>query len=109
MGYGSDGEADDIVDRAQAEVYAVTERRTSEDYLPLSDIMEGTLDEIEAIVSRGVQMVGVPTGFAHMNDRTNGLHRGHLIVVAARPTTGKALALDTPLPTPHGWTMMRDE
>src|SRR5690625_4461671 len=53
MGYGSDGEADDIVDRAQAEVYAVTERRTSEDYLPLSDIMEGTLDEIEAIGSRG--------------------------------------------------------
>ena len=108
MGYGSDGEADDIVDRAQAEVYAVTERRTSEDYLPLSDIMEGTLDEIEAIGSRGGQMVGVPTGFADMDDLTNGLHPGQLIVVAARPAIGKALALDTPLPTPHGWTTMGD-
>jgi replicative DNA helicase len=45
----SNGDADDVVDQAQAEVYAVTERRISEDYLPLSEIMEGTLDEIDAI------------------------------------------------------------
>ena len=36
MGYATDGgEVDDIVNNAQAEVYAVTERRTVEDYLPL--------------------------------------------------------------------------
>jgi replicative DNA helicase len=106
MGYGGDGEADDIVDRAQAEVYSVTDRRTSEDYLPLGDIMEGTLDEIEAIGSRGGQMVGVPTGFADLDALTNGLHPGQMIVIAARPAIGKALALDTQLPTPTGWTTM---
>src|SRR5918996_46015 len=63
MGYSGDGGGDPNVDRAQAEVYSVTDRRTSEDYLPLSAIMEGTLDEIEAIGSRGGEMVGVPTGF----------------------------------------------
>ena len=31
---------------------------------------------------------------------TNGLHPGQMIVIAARPGLGKALALDTPLPTP---------
>ena len=40
MGYAGEGHVDDIVDRAQAEVYAVTERRTAEDYAPLSAIME---------------------------------------------------------------------
>src|SRR5215475_2057485 len=41
MGYGGDGsEADDIVDRAQAELYSVTERRTGDDYLPLSEVMQ---------------------------------------------------------------------
>jgi len=104
MGYGGDGDADDIVDRAQAEVYGVTDRRTSDDYLPLGDVMEGTLDEIEAIGSRGGQMVGVPTGFTDLDALTNGLHPGQMIVVAARPAIGKALALDTPLPTPTGWT-----
>ena len=39
---------------------------------------------------------------------TNGLHPGQMIIVAARPGVGKALALDTPLPTPTGWTTMGD-
>ena len=108
LGYTGDGDADDIVDAAQAEVYAVTDRRTSEDYLPLSAIMEGTLDEIEAIGSRGGEMVGVPTGFADFDELTNGLHAGQMIVVAARPAVGKALAVETPLPTPDGWTTMGD-
>ncbi|NDL61131.1 replicative DNA helicase [Phytoactinopolyspora mesophila] len=95
MGYGGDGDADDIVDRAQAEVYAVTDRRASEDYAPLSDIMEGALDEIEAIGSRGGEMVGVPTGFADVDSLTNGLHPGQMIILAARPAVGKStLGLD---------------
>ncbi|MEU7000329.1 replicative DNA helicase [Nonomuraea sp. NPDC046570] len=107
FGYGGQNEeVDDLVDRAQAEIYKVTERRTSEDYAPLADIMPGALDELEAIGSRGGQMVGVPTGFQDLDSLTNGLHPGQMIVVAARPAIGKALALDTPLPTPTGWTTM---
>ncbi len=108
LGYAGDGEADELVDRAQAEVYGVTERRVSEDYLPLSDIMPGALDEIEAIGSHGGKMTGVPTGFADLDSLTNGLHAGQMVVIAARPAIGKALALDTPLATPDGWTTMGD-
>ncbi len=106
MGYAGEGQVDDVVDRAQAEVYAVTEKRSSEDYAPLSEIMEATLDEIEAISNRDGEMVGVPTGFADLDELTNGLHGGQMVIVAARPAMGKALALDTPLPTPTGWTTM---
>ncbi|MFC5823177.1 replicative DNA helicase [Nonomuraea insulae] len=96
FGYGGQNEeVDDLVDRAQAEIYKVTERRTSEDYAPLADIMPGALDELEAIGSRGGQMVGVPTGFADLDQLTNGLHPGQMIVVAARPAIGKStLGLD---------------
>jgi replicative DNA helicase len=95
LGYSGDGEADDLVDQAQAEVYAVTDRRVSEDYLPLSEIMPGALDEIEAIGSHGGRMTGVPTGFADLDALTNGLHPGQMIVIAARPALGKStLALD---------------
>ncbi len=105
-GYAGEGQVDETVDRAQAEVYGVTDKRTSEDYAPLSDIMEATLDEIEAISNRDGEMVGVPTGFADLDELTNGLHGGQMIIVAARPAVGKALAVDTPLPTPTGWTTM---
>ncbi|GAA2120160.1 replicative DNA helicase [Actinomadura alba] len=106
-GYAADGaDADAILDWAEAEVLSIAEKRTGEDYVPLSEIMPGALDEIEAIGSRGGQMVGVPTGFQDLDALTNGLHPGQMVIVAARPAMGKALALDTPLPTPDGWTTM---
>ena len=108
FGYAGDAEADDLVDRAQAEVYAITDHRVTEDYHSLADIMPGALDEIEAIGSRGGGLTGVPTGFADLDALTNGLHPGQMIVIAARPAVGKALALDTPLPTPTGWKTMGD-
>jgi replicative DNA helicase len=95
MGYGETGEVDDLVDRAQAEVYEVTDRRTSEDYAALSDLMGDALAEIEAISGRGGAMVGVPTGFRDLDSLTNGLHAGQLIMLAARPAIGKStLGLD---------------
>ena len=106
MSYAAEGDVDGIVDRAQAEVYSVTDKRTSEDYKSLSELMQPTMDEIEAIGSRGGQLAGVPTGFADLDELTNGMHPGQMIIIAARPGLGKALALDTPLPTPTGWTTM---
>ena len=95
MGYAGTGDVDDVVDRAQAEVYDVTDRRTSEDYLPLSAIMGDTLNEIEAISNHSGEMIGVPTGFEELDRITNGLHGGQMVIVAARPALGKStLGLD---------------
>jgi replicative DNA helicase len=95
FGYAGDADADDLVDRAQAEVYAVTDKRIAEDYHALSEIMPAALEEIEAIGAHGGGISGVPTGFADLDSLTNGLHPGQMIVVAARPAVGKsALALD---------------
>jgi replicative DNA helicase len=101
LGYGGNegevggGEVDEIVDRAQAELYEVTERRTSEDYVVLEDLLQPTMDEIDAIAASGGQAAGVPTGFADFDRLTNGLHPGQMIIVAARPGVGKStLALD---------------
>ncbi|BDE02022.1 replicative DNA helicase [Mycolicibacterium fortuitum subsp. fortuitum] len=106
---GADGaDVTDVVDRAQAEIYDVTERRASEDFVALEDLLQPTMDEIDAIASQGGIARGVPTGFTEFDEITNGLHPGQMIIIAARPGVGKALALDTPLPTPTGWTSMGD-
>ncbi|MBL6277111.1 replicative DNA helicase [Micromonospora fiedleri] len=110
LGYGTASggsrDVDDIVDLAQQAVYDVTERRVSEDFAILADMLQPTLDEIEAVGAQGGVMTGVPTGFTDLDRLLNGLHAGQLIIVAGRPGLGKALALDTPLPTPTGWTTM---
>ncbi|CAN5407303.1 replicative DNA helicase [soil metagenome] len=98
----------EVVDRAQAEIYDVVDRRATEDFMPLEDLLQPTMDEIDAIASNGGIARGVPTGFTELDEVTNGLHAGQMIIVAARPGVGKALALNTPLPTPSGWTTMGD-
>lgn len=85
----------EVVDRAQAEIYDVTERRASEDYVVLDDLLQPTMDEIDAIQSGSALSAGVPTGFAEIDEVTTGLHGGQFIIVAARPGAGKStLAMD---------------
>jgi len=95
LGYGSANgqgrDIDDLVDLAQQAVYDVTERRVNEDYSVLAELLQPTLDEIEAIGSRGT-MAGVPTGFTDLDRLINGLHPGQLVIVAGRPGAGKSTA-----------------
>jgi replicative DNA helicase len=97
LGYsGAEGaDINEVVDRAQSSIYEVTERRTTEDYVALEELLQPTMDEIDAIASRGGTSLGVPTGFADLEAVTNGLHPGQMIIVAARPGIGKStLGLD---------------
>ncbi|NNG36843.1 replicative DNA helicase [Nakamurella aerolata] len=96
LGYGGaagelgGGEVDEIVDRAQAEIYEVTERRTAEDYVLLETLLQPTLDEIDAIAANGGTASGIPTGYTDLDALTNGLHPGQMVIVAGRPGMGKS-------------------
>ena len=95
MGYANEGDVEDLVNRAQADVYAVGAASVGEDYVGLNDSIEAAIHEIEAAQSRGGDLVGVPTGFYELDEYTHGLHPGQLIILAARPAVGKStLALD---------------
>lgn len=96
LGYASDGgDIEDLVNAAQAEVYSASEGRSGDDYQPLSELINPTMDEISAAGQRDGELTGVPTGFTDLDDLTHGLHPGQMIVVAARPAIGKStMALD---------------
>ncbi|GGM10259.1 replicative DNA helicase [Dactylosporangium sucinum] len=96
LGYGAGGQGgrdvDDVVDLAQQAIYDVTEKRVSEDFAVLAEMLQPTLDEIEAVGAQGGMMTGVPTGFSDLDRLLNGLHAGQLIIVAGRPGLGKSTA-----------------
>jgi replicative DNA helicase len=94
-GYAGEGEVEELINRAQAEVYEITQRTTAEDYAPLSDLLDGVYTELESIQNHTGDIIGIPTGFIDLDKLTNGLHPGQMIVVAARPAMGKStLGLD---------------
>ncbi|WP_425560527.1 replicative DNA helicase [Luedemannella flava] len=93
LGYNSGPggrDVDEIVDLAQQAVYEVTEKRVSDDFAVLNDLLQPTLDEIESVGARDGVMTGIPTGFSDLDRLLNGLHGGQLIIVAGRPGLGKS-------------------
>ena len=95
LGYNGQGEVDDIVDRAQSEIFEVTERRTGEDFKPLKDLVHTVFEEFETLAQRKEGLIGVPSGLTELDKLTNGFQPGQLIIVAARPGLGKStLAMD---------------
>ncbi|MGB4706208.1 MAG: replicative DNA helicase [Aquiluna sp.] len=94
-GYDSQGEVEDLVNQAQAEVYKVASQSSREDYVGLSESLEAAIHEIEVAQNRGGEMTGISTGFTDLDSYTHGLHPGQLVIVAARPAVGKStFALD---------------
>src|SRR4051794_2150503 len=63
LGYDGQGDATDLVNNAQAEIYSVTGMQEVEDYVPLTVAVDAALEEIEAANGRDGSMTGVPTGF----------------------------------------------
>jgi replicative DNA helicase len=108
LGFETPQDTERAVDIAESLVYQVAQGRVTEDYHSLRDVLTGTLEAIERLHEDHREITGVPTGFADLDRLTSGLQPANLVIVAARPAVGKALALDTPLPTPTGWTTMAD-
>jgi len=108
LGFETPQDTERAVDIAESLVYQVAQGRVTEDYHSLRDVLTGTLEAIERLHEDHREITGVPTGFPDLDRLTSGLQPANLIIVAARPAVGKALALDTPLPTPAGWTTMAD-
>jgi len=94
-GYAAEGDVEDLVNQAQADIYAVGTQSQTDQYAPLNDSLEAAVAEMERAEERGGEMTGVPTGIYELDQLTHGLHGGQLIILAARPGVGKStFALD---------------
>ncbi|MCF2707423.1 replicative DNA helicase [Arcanobacterium haemolyticum] len=96
LGYTTDGaDVEGLINMAQSEVFAISERRQQNEYVLLQDVVPGLYDELELNENRDGQFQGVPTGFSELDAKLNGLRPGQMIIVAARPGAGKStLAMD---------------
>ncbi|MFC1475706.1 replicative DNA helicase [Candidatus Zixiibacteriota bacterium] len=84
-----------LLDRAEQTIFDISGQRITQSFVPISEVLPGTFDEIEEFHRRGGQITGLATGFGKLDSLTAGLHKGDLIVVAGRPSMGKtAFALN---------------
>jgi replicative DNA helicase len=89
------GSADELLDFAESKIFDVSKAQSRTTFQSLHAEMPGTFDYVEAIMNRGGELTGIPTGFRDLDQMTGGLQAGELIVIAARPSMGKtAFALN---------------
>jgi replicative DNA helicase len=95
IGYDDGDRAERLLDQAESRIFEISRENARESFRSLHDEMQSAFDYVEAVMGRGGELTGVPTGFKQLDEKTGGLQRGELIILAARPSMGKtALALN---------------
>ena len=89
------GNADDVIDFAEAAIFEISENKSQQAFYPISKIILGNIETLEENQGNRSLVTGVPTGFKQLDNLTSGLQNSDLIILAARPSMGKtALALN---------------
>ena len=90
LGYSAEGsQAEDVVNLAQSEIYEMSMGKVRQDYAAIGPVVHDALDQLDKL-QQGLVNKGVPTGFRDIDDVTQGLQPGQMVVVAGRPTMGKS-------------------
>ena len=90
IGYGLPDDVTAAVDRAEAMVFDVAQRRTTDTMSALRDLLSLNLDRLEMLYERGDAITGIPTGYLDLDEKLNGLQPNALYIVGARPAMGKS-------------------
>jgi replicative DNA helicase len=102
-------EPGDVLNIAEKSLYEIAEGTTDKGFISLDRITRANMTAIEQIHSNAGRLVtGLPTGYDRFNEMTSGFQPGDLIILAARPSMGKAQPLDAKVLTRGGWKTMGD-
>lgn len=94
-GYEAKMDAAEILDYAESGIFSIAQRRQKNDYAKIQDVLLENLRIIDEASKNKDKIVGIPTGFKELDEKTSGLQRSDLVIVAARPAMGKtAFALN---------------
>jgi replicative DNA helicase len=100
-------EPSEVLNIAEKTLYEIAEGTTDKGFVALEKITRTNMAAIEQIHSNAGRLVtGLPTGYDRFNEMTSGFQPGDLIILAARPSMGKAQPLDSKVLTRRGWTCM---
>lgn len=95
MSYEGKNDVNAIMDTAEKGIFDIMQNRHSDQFHHIRDIAVDSIEKIEDIYRSKGKLTGVPTGFVDFDQKTAGLQKSDLILLAARPSMGKtAFALN---------------
>jgi len=89
MGFGDDKEIDSILDRAESQIFAISQKSSLRSFIPLKEALAESFDRIDELHKKGAGLRGVRTGFVDLDNALSGMQQSNLLILAARPGQGK--------------------
>lgn len=82
-------DAHELLDDAENSIFNISQHRLGDGFVPISEIMSTTFEQINEYQKAGGGITGLETGFIDLDNMTSGLHKGDFVVIAGRPSMGK--------------------
>ncbi|BBO31797.1 replicative DNA helicase [Lacipirellula parvula] len=93
--YDPSSDTREMLSKAEEKVFSILETRGTGHVTQISEVLQHSLDRIDARMEHQNTSSGVETGFIDFDQMTGGLQKSELIILAARPSMGKtALAMN---------------
>jgi replicative DNA helicase len=89
LGYDEHEDLEATLDRAEVELFSVSQNRTTQDFVHIGSVIKTYFDQLRATSEDQGLLIGVPTSYPDLDRLTGGLQRSDLIILAARPSVGK--------------------
>lgn len=89
MGYEQQEPIEEILDKAEKAVFELASDKRQSDFAEMRPLVKDTYAEIRERHENPSALVGLTTGFHHLDEMTAGLQGSALVVLAARPSMGK--------------------
>jgi len=89
MAFTDTGDAQEILDKAEHEIFDVAQHATKKDFIAIKDALASSFDRLDELHKRAGGLRGIPTGFSELDFRLAGMQNSNLLILAARPGTGK--------------------
>lgn len=87
--YAGKEKVDDIMENAEKQIFQVLQKKSTDDFVPIKDVVLKALDKIELASRNKGSVTGLATGFIDLDYKTSGFQPSDLILIAARPSMGK--------------------
>lgn len=87
--YKDKTDSQEVLSFAEKEIFNIARAKQKKDYTSLYDVMMENISQIDAMASTEGKLIGLTTGFVDLDEKTAGLQKSNLIIIAARPAMGK--------------------
>lgn len=95
-------DAETIIDEAERQFLKMSDGCSAQALPKMSALVSRAIEVIEHLHQNQGILTGTPTGFIDFDKLTGGLQAGEMIVIAGRPSMGKAQPMDAQVVTPFG-------